>query len=366
MSSDNNNHQRHLEEALQRTAKTLVRVVTLFLITVTIVLLYVATDWNAMNLFGSFGKEETVQAPVVAAAAEKKPAFWKAPEMTDAVSEEVKYGRELIAHTAEYLGPNGKVAKLTNGMNCQNCHLDAGTKPFGNNYSAVASTYPKFRARSGTNETIVKRVSDCFERSLNGTAPDSTSKEMMAIVAYIKWLGKEVPKGESPKGVGLVELTYLDRPANPENGKKIYETKCVSCHMTNGEGQLNLEKTAYTYPPLWGENSYNVGAGLFRLSRFAGYVKANMPLGANSENPQLSDEEAWDLAAFVNSQPRPKKDLSKDWPDIGKKPVDHPFGPYVDGFTDEQHKFGPFAPIKKAADERKKKQEAEKSSSKIS
>lgn len=366
MNSDSTNNQRHLEEALQRTAKTLVRVVSVFLVAVTVVLLSVAFDWDAMNLFSSFGKKEEVNAPAAAAAEVNKPTFWKAPEMTGDVPEEVKYGLELVAHTSEYLGPNGKVAKLTNGMNCQNCHLDAGTKTFGNNYSAVASTYPKFRARSGSNETIVKRVSDCFERSLNGTAPDSTSKEMMAIVAYIKWLGKDVPKGEAPKGVGLVELPYMDRAANPENGRKVFEAKCVSCHMSNGQGQLNTENTAYTYPPLWGEHSYNSGAGLFRLSRFAGYVKANMPLGASSENPQLTDEEAWDLAAFVNSQPRPKKDLSKDWPDISKKPVDNPFGPYVDGFSAEQHKYGPFAPIKKAADERKKKQEAEKSSTKIS
>ncbi|MFN8155279.1 MAG: c-type cytochrome [Bacteroidia bacterium] len=360
MNSDNSKHRHQLEEALQRTAKTLVRVVSLFMIMVTTVLVYVAFDWKKMDLFGSFGKAEEVKAPVAVADTVKKTAFWKAPGIAADTPEDVKYGRELIAHTSEYLGPNGKVAKLTNGMNCQNCHLDAGTKPFGNNYSAVASTYPKFRARSGTNETIVERVSDCFERSLNGIAPDSTSKEMKAIVAYIKWLGKEVPKGESPKGVGLVELTYMERPADPVNGKKIFDAKCVSCHMTNGEGQLNAEKTAYTFPPLWGEHSYNVGAGLFRLSRFAGYVKANMPLGATSENPQLSDEEAWDLAAFVNSQPRPEKNLSKDWPDISKKPVDHPFGPYVDGFNEAQHKFGPFGPIKKAADERKKKQEAQK------
>jgi thiosulfate dehydrogenase len=103
---------------------------------------------------------------------------------------------------------------------------------------------------------------------------------------------------------------------------------------------------AYTYPPLWGANSYNSGAGLFRLSRFAGYVRDNMPLNqATHSTPSLSDAEAWDVAAFVNSRPRPSKDLSGDWPNIAKKPVDHPFGPYADGFSEEQHKFGPFQPI---------------------
>ena len=98
----------------------------------------------------------------------------------------IQYGRDLIAHTSDYLGPNGLVKPISNGMNCQNCHIEAGSKPFGNNYTAVAATYPKFRARSGTAETIYKRVNDCFQRSLNGQALDSTSHEMLAIEAYIK------------------------------------------------------------------------------------------------------------------------------------------------------------------------------------
>ena len=68
-------------------------------------------------------------------------------------------------------------------------------------------------------------------------------------------------------------------------------------------------------------------------------------LQASYKTPVLSDEEAWDVAAFVNSRPRPTKDLTGDWPNISKKPVDHPFGPYKDGFSEEQHKFGPFPPI---------------------
>src|SRR5690606_10927957 len=95
----------------------------------------------------------------------------------------------------------------------------------------------------------------------------------------------------------------------------------------------------------WGDASYNQGAGLFRMSRFAGYVKANMPFGASWEFPLLSDEEAWDVAAYVNAQRHPTKDLDEDWPDISKKPVDHPFGPYTDTFPEYQHKYGPFGPI---------------------
>ena len=107
-----------------------------------------------------------------------------------------------------------------------------------------------------------------------------------------------------------------------------------------------MPESAREYPPLWGKKSYNEGAGLFRMSRFAGYVKANMPFGANFQNPQLSDEEAWDVAAYVNSQPRPKHPfLDTDWPSIAKKPFDHPFGPFSDTFPEAQHKYGPYGPI---------------------
>ncbi|MBL7877594.1 MAG: c-type cytochrome [Cyclobacteriaceae bacterium] len=277
------------------------------------------------------------------------PTLWTPPSLSqlpsDQASEQIRYGRELIVNTSTYLGPKGSVMSISNGMNCQNCHLDAGTKIFGNNYSAVASTYPKFRARSGAEETIEKRVNDCLERSLNGMVLADESHEMRAIVAYIKWVGGSVPKGTSPYGAGLIEIPFLDREANSANGKVIYEQKCTICHGKNGEGLLRSDSTGYQYPPVWGNNSYNIGAGLYRLSRFAGYVKANMPLGATFDQPQLTDEEAWDVAAYVNSLPRPQKDLRADWPDISKKPIDHPFGPYADNFSESQHKLGPYKPI---------------------
>ncbi len=260
----------------------------------------------------------------------------------------VAYGRELIRNTAYYLGPQGTVAHLTNGMNCQNCHLEAGTKSWGNNYSAVWSTYPKFRERSGGNETVVKRINDCIERSLNGTALDSNSLEMRSLLAYMEWLGTGIPKNKKPKGVGLAELKFMDRPADPVRGEVIYTAKCMRCHLPDGIGQKLPNATTYLYPPLWGDHSYNIGAGLYRLSRFAGYVKNNMPQGVTWEKPELTDEEAWDVAAYVNSQQRPSRDLSADWPKIAGKPVDHPFGPYADSFAEEQHKFGPFGPIAEA------------------
>lgn len=286
--------------------------------------------------------------------AKPKEAYWIAPSLynTPVVPGEdrslIIYGEQLVSKTSVYLGPKGLVNQISNGMNCQNCHLNSGTKPFGNNYGAVFANYPKYRERSGQVEDIYKRISDCFERSLNGKAPDSTSREMQAMATYINWLGKNVAKGKKPNGVGIKEISFLERPADPLKGKQIYLSQCKSCHGENGEGQLNFDGFTYSFPPLWGDHSYNTGAGLFRLSRFAGFVKDNMPLSDDVNlQKRLSDEEAWDVAAFVNSQPRPTKDLSKDWPNISAKPIDHPFGPYADSFTETQHKYGPFAPIKK-------------------
>ena len=274
---------------------------------------------------------------------------WQAPDMNDLPFDKegqlIRYGKELISNTAYYLGPKGKIAAITNGMNCQNCHIEAGSKPFGNCFSAVASIYPTFRPRSGIVESIEFRINDCMQRSLNGQPIDSSSKEMRAMVTYLKWLGKNVPHGTKPIGAGTKELAFLSRAANPEKGKPIYQSTCEKCHGVNGEGLMEWDSTAYVYPPLWGGHSYNTGAGLYRLSRLAGFIKSNMPYGITYENPQLSNEDAWDVAAFIASQSRPDKKFPQDWPDIKKKAVDHPFGPYADNFTEEQHKYGPFFPI---------------------
>lgn len=280
---------------------------------------------------------------------------WMAPSLfTDAITageerELVIYGEDLIAHTGIYFGPKGSVLQITNGMNCQNCHLNAGTLAWGNNYGAVYSTYPKFRERSGSVEDIPKRVNDCFERSLNGKPIDTGSREMHAIYTYLKWLGRDVAKGKKPYGSGLEKLPFLDRAASPDNGRLVYTSKCQSCHGAAGEGQVDLDGRSFAIPPAWGNHSYNDGAGLYRLSNFASFVKNNMPFGqASHGNQMLSLEEAWDVAAFVNSQQRPHLDQKKDWPVISKKPVDFPFGPYADTFNERQHKYGPFQPIEDA------------------
>ena len=269
--------------------------------------------------------------------------------------DQIRYGRELIKNTSLYIGPKGSVSQTGNGMNCQNCHQQAGTKPWGNNYFAVHSTYPKFRERSGSVESAEKRVNDCLERSLQGKALPENSKEMKAITAYIKWLGTGVKKGEYPEGAGIADLDFLNCAASPEQGKLVYEQKCVSCHTQSGEGLMNADGKGFLYPPLWGKNSYTIAAGFYTISKLAGYIKHNMPQGASYKNTMLTDEEAWHVAAYINSMGHPVKSTEKDWPDISTKPFDYPFGPYADGFSESQHKFGPYEPIKKARETQKKK-----------
>ena len=269
------------------------------------------------------------------------------PQDTGWKSRQIRYGYELVANTSKYLGPKGKIAYLTNGMNCQNCHLKAGTRPWGLNYGSVAANYPKYRSRSGTVESIGKRVNDCLERSLNGKALDSNSAEIKAFVSYIEWIGADVPKTSIAKGSGVEILPLLDRAASPAFGKTLYSTYCSKCHGMDGEGSLDsLGDNYFVYPPLWGKDSYNHGAGINQLSKLAGFIKNNMPNGTVYQQPFLTNQEAWDLAAYINSKTRPDFDLSEDWPNLATKPFDYPYGPYADSFPQSMHQLGPFKPIK--------------------
>ena len=299
-------------------------------------------------------REKSVEAPVEYIPTKKlavAPSEWRMHN-----DELLKYGEELIRNTSYYIGFNGTKMKSTNGLNCQNCHLDGGQKPWGNNYLSVAANYPQIRKRSGKMTDINDRINGCLQRSLNGSPIDSTVLEMKAMVAYIAWLGQDVTTGKKAEGSKIYPIEFLDRAADPVAGKNIYESKCISCHQTDGHGVLAENGRSFTYPPLWGQLSYNDGAGLYRLSKFAGYAKMNMPFGVTHENPQLTDEDAWDLAAYVNSMPRPEKDKDNDWPNLADKPIDHPFGPFADPFPESQHKYGPFKPIKNWYDNQKTKQ----------
>jgi thiosulfate dehydrogenase len=277
---------------------------------------------------------------------------WYAPDTNDipddAFGDMVRYGRKLVVNTAYYLGPEGTVGQyLGNKMNCVNCHLDAGTRPYGLNYLSTHGRYPQYRARENMILTCADRINNCVERPHNGIPLPLDSKELNAIQCYIKWLGTNVPVEQRVEGDNGVDIKLPDFALSPAKGKVIYENSCARCHGTNGEGKLLASKITYEYPPLWGKDSYQPGSSMYRVIKAAKFIKANMPNDkSNYEHPYLSDIDALQVAAYVNSaeHERPAK-TGSDYPDIKMKAIDYPFGPYNDPFTEEQHKYGPYQPI---------------------
>lgn len=262
----------------------------------------------------------------------------------------IRYGRELIVNFPYYLGPKGTVGKFgNNGLGCQNCHLDAGTRPYGLNFFSAHARYPQYRGREGRILTLGDRVNNCIERPMNGTPMPLDSKEMVAILAYMKWLSAGVPVGGHVAGDQLKEIALLSRPADPHKGREIYTRHCMRCHGDDGQGVLKEDGKSYVYPPVWGKQSYQPGSSMHRLIKSAQFIKYNMPFDlARWDKPVLTDEEAQDVASYINDDKlhqRPHTELDDDYPVQVDKPVDYCDGPYSDPFTDQQHKYGPFQPI---------------------
>ena len=182
---------------------------------------------------------------------------------------------------------------------------------------------------------------------MNGRALALDSREMKAFIAYMKWLSTGIPDGAKIIGAGTLSVREPGRAADLEHGVEVYARACAACHGEDGQGHRDAQGAGYQFPPLWGPDSYNNGAGMTRLLNAAAFVKHNMPLGTTFDATVLSDEEAYDVAGYINSQPRPQKaNLDWDFPNRLQKPVDAPYGPYIDGFSEQQHKFGPYEPIR--------------------
>ncbi|MBY0235467.1 MAG: c-type cytochrome [Burkholderiaceae bacterium] len=226
--------------------------------------------------------------------------------------EAIKLGKLLVTETGKSLP-----AHVGNGLNCSNCHLGAGTTPGAAPYVGLWGVFPEYRSRGGRINSLQERVNDCFERSMNGKALAFDGKEMNAILMYIKWLSSGVPVGSNVVGRGMGKVDTNLKP-DPVKGRQVYADKCLSCHAAQGEGMKN-PAGGYLFPPLWGEASFNIGAGLARTYTAAGFIKHNMPL---AQGGTLSDQEAVDVAEFMTHQPRPafagaKNDYAK-----GNKPKD--------------------------------------------
>jgi thiosulfate dehydrogenase len=227
----------------------------------------------------------------------------------DLRGEDIRMGYLVVVDTQQY----GK-RYVGNALNCTNCHLEAGLHPNALSFVGISVLYPEYRERAGRRMSLADQINDCFERNMNGTALPADSTKLSAIVAYIDWLSKNVPRGSSVPWRGLPPITPVRAP-DVAKGKVVYEKKCAFCHGADGQG-------AMAAPPVWGPRSYTNGSDMARVSVAASFIKANMPRGRGWS---ITDEEAFDVAAYINSRPRP--DFPKkihDWPK-GGKPADVPY-----------------------------------------
>ena len=258
-------------------------------------------------------------------------------------------GYAFFVHTDETLGPHQEnpERRITgNGLKCSSCHLNEGTQPFGLPLNGVSQRFPQYRGREDKIGTLAERVNGCFARSMNGKTLDTAQYEMKAIISYIDWLDLNQAGTEAQKVKGLKPIELPNRAVDMAHGKEVYDRACALCHQGNGLGLKNQGAISYTYPPLWGPDAYNNGAGMSRVITAAQFIKNNMPFGINYENPILTDEEAYDVAGYINQQPRPQKsNLEKDFPNLVKKPVSTPYPPYLDPFPQSQHQMGPYPEI---------------------
>ena len=260
-----------------------------------------------------------------------------------------EYGRRLIMQTSELLGPDVRDANMHysgSRLACASCHLGAGTEPGTLTLLQATEHYPRFSARVGAKTDIEDRVNECLQRSMNGKPLPRDSAEMIAMAAYIRSLGglNQAMGAGQRKAHEPTAFKTPNRAANLVAGKEVFAERCAVCHGPDGSGlRASADpKRGYVFPPLWGQDSFNDGAGMHRVLTAARFVKARMPLGS----PDLTDDQAFDVAAFFNSQPRPEMaNLAVDYPDRAAKPVDNSYGPFADSFSLNQHRYGPFASI---------------------
>ncbi len=225
------------------------------------------------------------------------------------LGEQIRLGYQIVVNTQVYAD-----AYVGNRLNCTNCHLDAGLNPNAASFVGLAAVYPEYRPRNARVNTLADRVNECFERSLNGRALPPDSFKLQAVVAYITWLSRGVPGGATIPWRGLQRIDSR-RPLDPGNGKNLFAGKCAFCHGLDGQGTMAA-------PPVWGPQSYNIAAGMARVTVAAAFIKSNMPRGWGWS---LSDDDAYDVAAYINAQPRPDfPGKANDWPK-GGKPADSPY-----------------------------------------
>ena len=236
-------------------------------------------------------------------------------------AEQILYGKQLLNDTKRMLPDNVGAA-----MNCNSCHVSQGKVNLGAPFINTVNAFPQINPRMERMMWLEERINGCFFRSMNGKPLDKDGPDMKAIIAFMTWLAQGVPHGAQVQhmaGAGSIDTSLV---GDPVNGKAIYAKQCASCHGDNGQG-LKDQFGGVIFPPLWGDESFNIGAGMARTYKAAAFVKYNMPMGINKNKPWgqgglLTDQEAVDVSEFFTHMPRP--DFEKkggDWPS-GKKPKD--------------------------------------------
>jgi thiosulfate dehydrogenase len=218
----------------------------------------------------------------------------------------VRRGRALLVATRDSVPDH-----VGNKLRCTSCHLDEGRRESGS-WIGVFARYPQYRARSGIVETIEYRVNDCFRRSMNGTALDPAGRDMRDITAYFAFLSQGIAVAPPAPGSSARLQKWSAFRADTAAGARVFAAGCAKCHGAAGEGTDGA-------PPLWGPQSYNVGAGMARVRTAAEFISRNMPFDAPGT---IADQQAFDVAAYVNARPRPDfRGKENDWPN-GDPPPD--------------------------------------------
>jgi thiosulfate dehydrogenase len=265
-----------------------------------------------------------------------------------------EYGRRLLRETAALLGPDNENPAMRytgSRIACASCHLETGARPGTLSLLETASRYPRFSGRDGGMGDLRDRINGCMQRSMNGRALPRDSVEMIAMEIYILSLADQFSATAASQRTPVepTEFAEPDRAADVAAGQQVYTDRCQICHGVDGAGlrATTDPRDGYLFPPLWGPDSFNDGAGMHRVLTAARFIKARMPYG----QPDLTDDQAYDVAAYINSTPRPAmQGLEADYPDRALKPVDSPYPPYADPFPREQHRIGPFKPIREYYD----------------